>query len=395
MNKIIIEKEILKNAQFFLKTKDTFKTKALTYFEQHGLPEKIAPLISPRFVQKLEPDVQLSGPQVVDPRGVILLVNGVYDSSKSILPTGVSVNSHPNFTTEHFNDSYDALNAVATISPMEITISKNMAFNFPISIYHTVTESGVNKIISPRLSIVLEENSEANFIEIHTSENVDMFQYTTNAFTSFSLKKNAKAEHVKLSMEAKKSIHLGWTIANLAKDSSFLSTVIDLGQLASAHHLQINLNEAGAETVANSLFSLEKTEKNNIFTTINHKHSHTHSKQLCKGVLRDESFGVFNGNIVVFPDAQEITSSQLNKNLLLSKKAHIDTRPQLLVSADDVKCSHGATVGQLSDEEAFYLESRGIKKERAKEMLMHGFSREIILLIKNQQIRSYCESKIL
>jgi Fe-S cluster assembly protein SufD len=309
------------------------------------------------------------------------------------LPDGISIDQ-VTFNGETFEDGLDALNAVAAMSPQTFTLKKNTTLNFPITIVHNVTDSGVNKIISPRLNFVVEDSSETAIIEVFTSQQNNLFQYTTNAFTSFTLLKNAKIEHVKIVSEAKNSLHIGWTVANLARDSHFNSTVISMGQVAANNNLIINLNDVGAETSANAVFTLEKSETNNIFTTINHKHSHTHSTQLCKGILKDESFGNFNGNIVVAPDAQEITSGQLSKNLLLSKKAHIDTRPQLLVSADDVKCSHGATVGQLSDEETFYLESRGISKARAKEMLMHGFSKEIINLIKNKMIRDYCEKLI-
>jgi Fe-S cluster assembly protein SufD len=396
MNKIIIEKELCKNAQFFLNT-DTgndYKSKALDFFQSHGLPTTIAAHISPRFVQHKETMNSNPSAEVINSRAVILFVNGFFDSDNSVLPNGIEIKSEQVDSSNLFLDSYDALNAVAAVSPLSLLIKKNTVLDFPITILHTVTEAGVNKIVSPRILVTLEENTKVDFLEFFTSIQPEIFQYTTNAFTAFILGHNAKVEHIKFSNEATNSLHLGWTTAHLAKDASFFSTVIAPGQLLAAHHLQINLNQSGAETSANSLFTLKRNERNNIFTTINHHASHTHSTQLCKGVLNDESFGIFNGNIVVALDAQEITSSQLNKNLLLSKKAHIDTRPQLLVSADDVKCSHGATVGQLSDDEAFYLESRGIKKERAKEMLMEGFSKEIINLIKNKTIRQFCESKL-
>jgi Fe-S cluster assembly protein SufD len=389
----LVEKEILKNAQFFLKTNDSFKKSAFEYFEKNGIPDKITKYISPRFVETDEVISKNAEVSIIDPRAVIYLTNGIFDTLHSKLPDGITID-HVTFNGETFEDGLDALNAVAAVSPQTFTLKKNTILSFPITIVHNVTDSGVNKIVSPRLNFVVEENSEAAIIEVFTSQQYNLFQYTTNAFTSFTLLKNAKIEHVKIVSEAKNSLHIGWTVANLARDTHLNSTVISMGQVAANNNLIINLNDVGAETSANAVFTLEKSETNNIFTTINHKHSHTHSTQLCKGILKDESFGSFNGNIVVAPDAQEITSGQLSKNLLLSKKAHIDTRPQLLVSADDVKCSHGATVGQLSDEETFYLESRGISKARAKEMLMHGFSKEIIHLIKNKMIRDYCEKLI-
>ena len=392
----LIEKEIIKNAQVFLNSNSEFRKNAFAFFEGQGLPAKITKHISPRFMQE---SANLRKPlrdQVIDSQAVIYFTDGIFDPKNSTLPAGITIeNASTDSLTNTFIDSFDALNAVASISPQHIYVAKNVVVSTAVTICHTITEMGVNKIVSPRIQFTAEENSEVSVLEFFTSEQNELFQYTTNSFTQFNLAKNSKVEHVKLNQEAKNSLHLGWTVANLDKDARFNSSMIDLGQQAATNNLQINLNNAGAETTANSVFTLEKNETNTIFTTINHKHSHTHSTQLCKGILKDESFGLFNGNIVIAPDAQEVTSSQLNKNLLLSKKAHIDTRPQLLVSADDVKCSHGATVGQLSDEEAFYLESRGINKTRAKEMLMHGFSHEIIQLIKNNTIRKFCEQRLI
>jgi Fe-S cluster assembly protein SufD len=139
---------------------------------------------------------------------------------------------------------------------------------------------------------------------------------------------------------------------------------------------------------------LKKSEHSDVFSTITHFAPHTTSEQLFKGILNGESHGVFTGKIIIKKDAQKSASSQLNKNLLLSKIAHIDTRPQLLVHADDVKCSHGATVGQLSEEEEFYLESRGIPKEHAKRMLCQGFGMDVVLKIEDQKIRNLAESML-
>ena len=134
--------------------------------------------------------------------------------------------------------------------------------------------------------------------------------------------------------------------------------------------------------------------KPRVITTqkIDHLVEHTDSCQLYKGILDDSSKGVFKGSIFVHKDAQLITSSQLNKNLLLSKKANIETMPQLEIYADDVKCSHGATIGQLSDEEAFYLQSRGISKDRAYKILSQAFSYDAILKIRTKKLRNTCKS---
>jgi Fe-S cluster assembly protein SufD len=138
----------------------------------------------------------------------------------------------------------------------------------------------------------------------------------------------------------------------------------------------------------NGLYALNKLEHSDIFSVIHHNAPHTNSDQLFKGILADESHGAFTGKIIIAKDAQLVNSNQLNKNLMLSRKAHISTRPQLLVAADDVKCAHGATIGQLSPDEEFYLESRGINKDKAKKMLCHGFAMDVLFLIENLKIQA-------
>lgn len=390
MNKII-ENELIRNAKVFLKDKNTFKESAYEYFKAHGLPLKSSSEISPRFVQTSEDNISTRNDLALDPRGIIAFRNGVFDPKASCLPKGISIiEANAN---ENFIDSFDALNALASIAPISLKVEKNIIIDFPITILHSLSEASVNKIISPRIDFTLEENSQISLLEIFSFFSVE--QYTTNAFTSFNLGKNAQVEHVKLGTEAKSSVHLGWTTADLSRDSRFYSTVLNTGNEHSNHQLKINLNDSGAETSAYALFNLKGSQETTIHTSINHNSSHTSSTQLCKGILSDESFGIFDGNILVSPGVENVTSSQLNKNLLLSKKAHIKTQPQLLVDSFDVKCAHGATVGQLSEEEAFYLESRGIDKTKAQEILMRGFLSEILFHIKDQAIRKYCERKIL
>jgi Fe-S cluster assembly protein SufD len=188
---------------------------------------------------------------------------------------------------------------------------------------------------------------------------------------------------VKIQSEADNAVHIGLTQADLYRDSNFKSMTLDYGLLTARHNIKIGLRDEGASTDTHGLFVLSKSEHSDIFSIITHYSKNTTSNQLFKSILSGESHGVFTGKIIIKKDAQKSASSQLNKNLILSSKAHIDTCPQLLVHADDVKCSHGATIGQLSNDEEFYLESRGISKEHAKRMLCLGFAMDIILKNRN------------
>lgn len=405
----ILKTELVKNSQALLKkatdlspSYQTAMKNALLAFEQTGIPSRknedwrytnIAKNLAPRFYEQKESIIHDVPEIVLDKRGMIIFNNGIFNKFLSVLPEGLELDALA--IVDQFFDSFDSLNFGVAITPLALKLKKNTVIDFPITIVHLVDEVGVNKIISPRLTVTVEENAKASFLEIFSSTAKEKLQYTTNAVTSFILKNNAQIEHVKMQTEANSAIHIGLTEAQVYRDSHFNSVTLDFGLLTARHNLSVNLLESGAQAAVHGLFALNKTEHTDIFSTIIHHAPHTTSDQLFKGILSGESHGIFTGKIIVKKDAQQSTSSQLNKNLLLSKKAHIDTQPQLLVHADDVKCSHGATVGQLSQEEEFYLESRGIEKERAKRMLCHGFATDVIFKIENSVIKHFAEGMLI
>ena len=367
---------------------------ALEHFKTLGIPTKkhedwkytnISKNLSPRFYSKVSETEHEIPAQVIDRRGMIVLNNGIFNRHQSVLPEGLTIDQQRPETS--FFDTFDALNFGVALSPIFLKLKKNAVIDFPISIVHMTDEAGVNKFISPRITVVAEAFSKASFVEIFTSTQNLLFQYTTNSSTHFEVKENAFIEHVKIQNEALASTHIGLTRANVERNAQFKSMTVDLGNFTSRHNIDVHVLGEGAETHVNGLFALSKTEHADVFSSINHHAGHTNSDQLFKGILAGESHGAFTGKIVIAKDAQLVNSNQLNKNLMLSKKAHIDTRPQLLVSADDVKCAHGATIGQLSAEEEFYLESRGIKKDKAKRMLCHGFATDVLYLIENPEIQ--------
>jgi Fe-S cluster assembly protein SufD len=402
----ILKTELLKNSEAVLKkaldlspSYQTAMKNALVAFDHLGIPSRknedwkytnIAKNLSPRFYVQKESIVHDVPNTVLDRRGMIVFNNGIFNKFLSVLPNGIELDALA--LEDKFFDSFDSLNFGVALSPLALKIKKNTVIYFPISIVHLVDDVGVNKIISPRLTITAEENTKISFLEFFSSTSKDKLQYTTNAVTKFKLLANAHIEHVKMQSEASSAVHIGLTLAQVYRDSSFKSMTLDYGLLTARHNINVDLMEAGAEASVHGLFVLKKTEHTDIFSTITHFAPHTTSDQLFKGILGGSSHGIFTGKIIIKKDAQQSASSQLNKNLILSKIAHIDTRPQLLVHADDVKCSHGATVGQLSKEEEFYLESRGIPKERAKRMLCHGFAVDVILKIENPIIRKLAET---
>ena len=367
---------------------------ALEQFKTQGIPTKknedwmftsIGKNLSPRFFTRSSEIVHDLPKEVIDRRGMVILNNGVFNRHQSVLPEGVVIDQQR--PSDKFFDTFDALNFGVALSPVFLKIQKNTVLDFPITIVHMVDDLGVNKIVSPRLTIVAEAYSKVSIAEIFTSTQNSIFQYTTNSSTNFTLQHNAYLEHVKFQSEASAATHIGLTTATVASNAQFKSMTIDLGILVSRHNIEVSIDGSGADAHVNGLYALSKSEHADIFSSIQHKVGHTTSEQLFKGIMAGESHGAFTGKIEIFKDAQLVNSNQLNKNLMLSKKAHINTRPQLVISADDVKCSHGATIGQLSEDEAFYLESRGIKKDKAKRMLCHGFAADVFFRIDNKQIQ--------
>lgn len=388
--------EVYKNTSELGPSYNESMKSALEKFKALGIPTKkhedwiytnISKNLAPRFFARQSEIVQDIPSQVLDKRGMIIFNNGVFNRHQSVLPSGIEIDQQR--PTTDFFDSFDTLNFSVSMTPLFLKIKKNTIIDFPITIVHLADEAGVNKIISPRITIVAEEFSKVAFAEIFTSTRNTVFQYTTNSSINFELKNSAFVEHVKIQSEAAASTHIGLTKATVAGHAQFKSMTVDLGIFTSRHNIDISVTGEGGETHVNGLFALKKTEHADIFTSINHLAAHTNSDQLFKGILAGESHGAFTGKIQIAKDAQQVNSNQLNKNLMLSKKAHIDTRPQLLVAADDVKCAHGATIGQLSPEEEFYLESRGIHKEKAKRMLCHGFVMDVLFLIENPKIKEF------
>lgn len=399
-------KDLIKKAAELSPSYQAAMKNALLTFEKSGIPTKkdedwrytsISKNLAPRFFGQKE-NASNDVPEIVwdcvlDKRGMIIFYNGIFNKFLSVLPSGIELDAL--LVEDHFFDAFDSLNFAVAFSPLALKIKKNTSIDFPITIVHLIDEDGVNKMISPRLTITAEDHSKVSFLEIFTSTGKEKLQYSTNAVTRFILKNNAQIEHVKMQTEANNAVHIGLSEASLYRGSNFKSMTLDYGLLTARHNISVNLIEPGAEASVHGLFSLNKSEHTDIFSTITHQAPHTTSDQLFKGILAGESHGAFTGKIIIKQGALQSSSSQLNKNLLLSKKAHIDTRPQLMVHADDVKCSHGATIGQLSNEEEFYLQSRGISKERAKRMLMNGFAADVIYKIENPVIRDFAVGLLL
>jgi len=237
----------------------------------------------------------------------------------------------------------------------------------------------------PRNIIVLDEGSQADIVESYAG--LDRGIYFTDSVTQVLIGPNCSVGHYKLQRESPSSFHLTTLHVVQDRDSSYSSHSVSLGGAITRNNFNVVLNGSGADCELNGLYVTKGHQHVDNHTTIDHAMPNCTSRELYKGILDENSTGVFNGRVVVRKDAQKSNARQTNKNLLLSRHAGINTTPQLEIFADDVKCAHGATIGQLNEEELFYLRSRGIDRDAARTLLTYAFASEMLAAIKIKPIQ--------
>ena len=237
------------------------------------------------------------------------------------------------------------------------------------------------------------ENSKATIIENYVGH--DETNYFTNSVTETVLLQGSSLKHYKIQQESTNAFHIASLNTSQSKDSRFESHSISIGGALVRNNINASLNAEGAEIIMNGFYMADNTQHVDNHTRVDHLKPHTQSHQNYRGVLNGKSRGVFNGKVVVHPQAQKIEAYQNNANLLLSDDSEIDTKPELEIYADDVKCTHGATVGQLDDDMLFYLRSRAVDEQTARSLLTYAFADEIIKNINFQAIENKLENLII
>lgn len=236
--------------------------------------------------------------------------------------------------------------------------------------------------------IILNKNAQATVIETYLGD--DEHTYLTNTVTEIALSENALLTHYKLQQEGKKAFHFGTTYVKQAHpNSQFSGHMISLGGLLSRSDTHTLLDALHTSCLLNGLYYLSENQHMDHYTSMDHRKPQGVSREFYKGILDDQSRGVFNGKVFVRQDAQKTDSQQYNQNLLLSADAEIDTKPQLEIFADDVKCVHGATVGQLDEEALFYLRSRGLPLETARHILTDAFFNDVLERMPHPILREH------
>jgi Fe-S cluster assembly protein SufD len=291
-----------------------------------------------------------------------------------------------------FNDpaqSFVALNTSHLEDGAYVRIPAGTVLADPVTICFIATEDGVSA--HPRVLVIAEAHSQGAIVEQYIGDSATF----TNTVTEIVAGENAIVEHYKLQQESAKAFHVGTFQVNQARSSNVTDHSVTLGGKISRNDLNFVLDGAGAEAVLNGLYIGAGDQHIANHSRIDHASPHCPSRELYKGILDDRSSAVFNGGIVVRQIAQKTDAKQSNKNLLLSDDATINTKPQLEIWADDVKCTHGATIGHLDDEMLFYLRSRGIGEPSARSILTFAFANELLGRMKVPEVRARLEKAVL
>jgi Fe-S cluster assembly protein SufD len=291
----------------------------------------------------------------------------------------------------YHDNGLKALNTAFLQSGVFLWIPKNVKLETPLQI--TFVSDGPRAASFPRLLVVAEENSSATLIESFVSNGDE--SHFTNAIAEIVLKDGARLEHYRLQNENRSAYHLAATAAELGRASSYDAKSINFGAQLARHDVSVVMDHEGAECWVDGLYVAGANQHTDTHSVIDHKQPHCISHQLYKGILDGNARAVFNGKIFVREGAQKTDAMQTNKNLLLSAQARVDTKPQLEIYADDVKCAHGAAVGQIDEEELFYLQARGLNPELGRSLLTYGFAEEVIGKIKIDSIRSQLDEAVL
>ena len=289
------------------------------------------------------------------------------------------------------NSAFVALNTANFEDGLFIHIPKGAVIEEPLEIVIQSSANGHATISHPRILIVAEDHSQATIIETYKGQGGNYF---TNPVTELVAGANSVIDHYKLQTEAGGAFHVSTTHVQLGRDTNFRSHSLAFGGALVRNDVNAVLAE-GSECTLNGLYLVNGDQHIDNHTSIDHAKPHAASHELYKGILEGHSTAVFNGKILVRKDAQKTDAKQTNKNLVLSEDAVINTKPELQILADDVRCTHGATIGQLDAEGMFYLQSRGISRADARDMLIHAFARDIVDRIKVAPLRDRLEQLLL
>jgi Fe-S cluster assembly protein SufD len=339
----------------------------------------------------------------------LVFVNGVFApslSSTSRLPAGVRVDTMSSAVSGGPGDdlamlgrcapfdrhAFTALNTALFGDAAIVSVQAGCRVEDPIHLVFLAESSGPRSAVYPRVLVSAGDASELRIIETYVGRPDQ--EYFTNAVTEVVVGSGAIVDHVRVQRESLRAFHVGSLHVRCGRQGSFSSHAFALGGALVRNEISVVLDDEGGNCVLNGLYLADGDTLVDNHTTIDHAKPHCESHELYKGVLGGRARGVFHGKIIVRPDAQKTDAKQTNKALLLSDHAQVNAKPQLEIFANDVKCTHGAAVGQLDDEAIFYLQARGIDAGAARRMLIEAFAGDVLGRIRLAALKSDLEGRL-
>ena len=340
----------------------------------------------------------------------LVFINGNFSAELSRnlrLPSGVTVTALQSdrggnaelleryFGNEDIGHAFTALNTAFLNDGVLVHVPDGMEIPAPIHIIHLGGRDGETQpspMSHPRNLIALGRQAGASIIETYAG--IPDSEYFTNTHTSILAQAGARLDYYKIQQESQRAYHIGKTRISQEADSRVDCHALSLGGKLARWDIDVELDEPGAEISLNGLYLTGSRQHVDNHTLVEHKQPHTTSNEHYRGIMNGRSRAVFNGKVIVHEQAQKTEAHQSNANLLLSADAEVDTKPELEIYADDVKCSHGATVGRLDENMLFYLRSRAVDEDTARSLLTYAFADEVIRDIRYPEIRERLEQSI-
>lgn len=397
------------------------REQAWTRFEHLGLPiirrgnEKwkytdVRPVANVAFEHPLglEPQVDSSQLQKAAPWDAswtnLVFVDGHYSPNISSQPTGgvyvgslaEAAQSHPELVQKHLaqqasfkDDGFVALNTAFLQDGAFVHVPAGQVLSAPVHLVFVTTGQVEPRVTYPRTLLLAGTNSQVTLVESYVS--LADARFFTDAVTEIVLEDGANVSHYRLLLESTEAYHVGVSRVCQSQDSTFTSASFAKGAAIGRNDFQVLLDAPGASCTLNGLYLTTGTQHMDNYINIDHAKPNGTSRLLYKGILDGKSRAVFGGNVTVRQEAQKTDAQQTDKNLLLSLDAEVDSKPSLLIYADDVKCGHGATAGHIDDDTLFYMQSRGLDVETASQILIHAFASEIIDTVELTPLREYLD----
>ena len=377
----------------------------------------VAPIAEANFTPIVGPSGQVRAADLApfsfgqDDWTQLVFVNGWYaDSLSSIapLPPGAQVTTMRSALTDdasptralaeqylttiasRADDAFTALNTASFVDGAVVYVPADTEVSRPVHLLFVSDADAARGTMHPRVLVVVERFARAAVVESYVG--IGDAPYFTNAVTEIALADGAQLAHYRVQRESERAYHVGTSQTRQGRDSHYTSFSFVTGGALSRQNIYTSLDRPGAVATLNGLYMVDGTQHVDHQTAIIHVAPNCASREVYKGVLDGASHGVFNGKVYVHPEAQKTDGKQTNNNLLLSPDARVDTKPQLEIFADDVKCTHGATVGRLDAVALFYLKSRGISADAARTLLTYAFAADVLEHIEVESVRAELEA---